>query len=465
MIPSTKAAHLLFLQGSVALAEMECCGFPINTQRLAANHSAVDAAIKELQSKLKASDVFKLQRKIFGAQCSLGSGDQLGIILFDHLKIPGGVKSPKSKKYIVDEAALEKVNLEYVDWYTDWKKLHKIKGTYLNAMSRDTIDGRLRGSFNLSTVKTFRSSAQDPNLTNLPSRSKVLSGFVKGCICPPEDYYLVEADFSSLEPHVGACYHKDPTMIEYLETDYDTHTDLAKLAFCYDDKFIAEDKGRAKSLRQAAKASISFSLAYGDYYRNIALKCWKNATQFGLIDHLASKGIKRLGIEFDHDAGDWYEIHGEDAFVTHIRKIEHTFWHKMFPLYGAWKKEWYNNYLLKGYFQSLTGFSWHGVERRNFIENACIQGSAFHCLLKSIIDVQAYIKKSKIDAQTVGEVHDSLISIVHRKHLHEYVGECKEIMTTRLREQWPWIILRLKTEVEVSPVSWADKQLYTGTES
>lgn len=465
MIPATKSAQMLFLQGSVALAEMEDNGFPINSQRLADNHKAVDTAIRELQSKLKSDEIFKLQQKVYGVKCSLGSREQLGDILFDHMKIPGGVKSPKSKKYIVDEEALDKINLDYVDSYLKWQKLHKIKGTYLNAISRDTVDGRLRGTYNLSTVKTFRSSASDPNLTNLPSRDKVLAGYVKGCICPPEDYYIVEADFSSLEPHVGACYHKDPTMIEYLETDYDTHTDLAKIAFCYDDDFIAADKTRAKGLRQATKGDISFSLAYGDYYRNIALKSWKTATQFNLIEHLASKGIKRLGLEFDRDSGDWYEIHGEDAFVTHIRKLEDMFWNKLFPFYGAWKREWYELYQMRGYFMNLTGFMWYGVERRNFIANAPIQGSAFHCLLKSIIDVQAYIKRSKIDAQTIGQVHDSLISIVHRKHLHEYVGECKEIMTTRLRKQWPWIILRLKTETEVSPVSWADKQPYTGNES
>jgi DNA polymerase I-like protein with 3'-5' exonuclease and polymerase domains len=288
---------------------------------------------------------------------------------------------------------------------------------------------------------------------------------VKGCVCPPEGYYLVESDYSSLEVHVAACYNKDPTLISYLENDYDMHRAVSKQCYLYEDDFIEKNPKLAKTLRQAAKGDAVFSWFYGNYYKDVTLRLWKTATNSNMIEHLASKGIKRLGLEFDHKEGEWVEIPGPDAFVTHIKNVEDDFWNKRYKVYNQWRKSWFANYAARGFFHTLTGFAWYGVEKRNFVINCPIQGSAFHCLLRSIIDIQAEIKRTAMDAAIACEIHDSIVAIVHKNHLHDYVAMSNHIMTTRLREQWPWIILRLKTEVEVSPVSWADKTAYTGNES
>ena len=465
MIPATKDAHRLFLQGQVALAKIEAAGLPVDPGKLKASHAAVDQATQELGRKLKSHDIFQLQRKIFGTKCSLGSRDQLGSILFDHMKIPGATRSVKSGKYVMDVEALERINLDYVDWYVEYMQLQKIKGTYLNAISRDTIDGRLRGFFNLHNVKSFRGSADSPNLNNLPSRRAELARHVKGCICPPEGYYIVESDYSSLEVHVAACHNRDPTLIDYLENDYDMHRAVSKQCYIYEDDFIEQNPKLAKILRQATKSDAVFSWFYGNYYKDITLRLWKTATNNNMLEHLASKGIKRLGLEFDYNEGQWVEIPGADAYVTHVKSIEDDFWKVRYPVYNQWRKSWFANYLARGYFHTLTGFAWYGVEKRNFVINCPIQGDAFHCLLQAIIDIQAEIERIRMDAEIVVEIHDSIVAIVHKSQLHDYVAMANHIMTTKLREKWPWIILRLKTETEVSPVSWADKQPYTGKES
>jgi DNA polymerase I-like protein with 3'-5' exonuclease and polymerase domains len=153
-----------------------------------------------------------------------------------------------------------------------------------------------------------------------------------------------------------------------------------------------------------------------------------------------------------------------DTFVSHIKSVEDDFWGKRYRTYAQWKKDWYREYLAKGYFYNLTGFLWRGVETRNFIINAPVQGSSFHCLLQSIIDIQKEIEERKMLSRPFMEIHDSLLALVPRAELHEYVGMASEIMTTKLRKKWPWLILDLKVEVEVSDVSWSDKVAYRGDE-
>lgn len=61
MKPATKDAYKLFLQGSVALAEIEAAGLPISAEKLEASHASVDQSIHELGRKLKEHEVFRLQ--------------------------------------------------------------------------------------------------------------------------------------------------------------------------------------------------------------------------------------------------------------------------------------------------------------------------------------------------------------------------------------------------------------------
>jgi hypothetical protein len=242
------------------------------------------------------------------------------------------------------------------------------------------------------------------------------------------------------------------------------HASVARQCFIFDDEFAAADPGLAKELRQATKSDFTFSAMYGNYYVDMALRLWKTSLKKNLLPHLASKGIKRLGLEFDLAEGRWIETPGPDAFVSNIKAIEDDFWNKRYPVYGQWRKDWYNAYLQKGFFHTLSGFAWYGVEKRNFVINCPVQGDAFHMLLQAIIDIQAEITKRKMRSRTFLEIHDSLLALVPAEELHDYVAMSNEIMTTKLREKWPWICLRLKTEVEVSNISWADKKPYTGTE-
>lgn len=253
-------------------------------------------------------------------------------------------------------------------------------------------------------------------------------------------------------------------MIDNLESGFDMHTATSKQCYQYDDKWIAENKGLAKTLRTAAKSDAVFGWFYGNYYVDVARRLWKTAGKTGMLEHLSSVGIKRLGIEFDEVEQKWIANMDKDTFVSHIKSVEDDFWNVRYRQYGQWKNDWYREYLAKGYFHTLTGFLWRGVEKRNFVINCPVQGSAFHCLLQSIIDIQKEIEKTQMRSRPFMEIHDSLLALVPKEELHEYVGMASEIMTTKLRQKWPWLILDLAVEVELSPTSWSDKEAYTGKE-
>jgi DNA polymerase I-like protein with 3'-5' exonuclease and polymerase domains len=58
------------------------------------------------------------------------------------------------------------------------------------------------------------------------------------------------------------------------------------------------------------------------------------------------------------------------------------------------------------------------------------------------------------------QIHDSILAEVPRQEVDDYVQMADAIMTHQLMAQWPWIILPLKTEVEVGEDSWASKKTY-----
>jgi DNA polymerase I-like protein with 3'-5' exonuclease and polymerase domains len=82
--------------------------------------------------------------------------------------------------------------------------------------------------------------------------------------------------------------------------------------------------------------------------------------------------------------------------------------------------------------------------------------------LQSIIDIQAEIAKRKMRSRLFLEIHDSILALVHKDELHDYIEMTTAIMTHKLRAKWPWICLDLKVEHEISDQSWADKEPYKG---
>jgi len=450
MQPATRQAYGLLHDGALALARMESNGIPVNEQALDEAIAGTSMKIKDGIDELREMPVYAEQRKRYGAKTQIGSREQLADVFYNVMGFPGGKVSPKTGKLSLDDEALALISDPYAQKFKYVQKLHKLRSTYLYPCKSELCDGRIHAFFNLHKVVTYRSSCDSPNLQNLPIRDPEIGNVLRGIFQPHDsDHVMVEIDYSALEVHIAACYHRDPTMLEYLETGHDLHRDMAIECFRLDKI--------EKPIRTQTKGLFTFAAFYGDYWASIARNLWNFAAGHtmdsgkSLVEHLQSKGIVGLGNELAPTS---------DSFMQHIKNVEGRFWNQRFQIYDRWRKDWHREYLRNGFINTLTGFRIWGVFKRNEVINSPVQGAAFHCLLKSIVELTKRIAQRKMGTQLVVQIHDSLVAVVPRSELQEYIELAYEVMTQYIRQVWPWIIVNLKTEVEVAEGSWATKKAY-----
>jgi len=255
--------------------------------------------IARLEERLQEQPEWKEQKKKFGHKANLGSDEQLGYVLYeiqDHEPIAW---TPKAHRPQLNEAALIAINTTYTKNFLKLKKLKKLEGTYLTGIAREVADdGFLRPFINLHIPVTYRSSCDSPNFQNIPIRDSDTAQYIRRAFIPRKGRVLVEVDLKANEVRVAACYHKDPTMIEYLENDYDLHLDMASKCFKLKRSEVT------KGARFIAKNTFVFAAFYGSYYVDIARNMWeaiktdkltRKSDDVCLYDHLLQKGIVDRG--------------------------------------------------------------------------------------------------------------------------------------------------------------------------
>ena len=183
---------------------------------------------------------------------------------------------------------------------------------------------------------------------------------------------------------------------------------------------------------------------------------WSPDNAQALVDHLKARGIRELG-DCSPEAA---KNPKKGTFVAHCKQVEDGFWNKRFKVYTAWKKKWYNDYLRTGEFPMYSGFTCRGVMKRNAVLNYAIQGTAFHCLLKTVMIAQKECDRRGLKAEFVGQIHDSMLADVPLHEVQEFLDVLHDASTVRLAKEWDWIDVPMKVEVDVVPEgkSWYDKR-------
>lgn len=455
MITSTPEAYQLLHDGSLTLSQMEENGIRVDVDYLDRTTRRIGTKIKLLEEELKNDDIYKTWRKIYGVKTRLGSKEQLARIIFKEMGYPSNRKTKGGKREASDEEAFLHVDLPFVKTYFKNEKLKKAKGTYLNGIKRETVDGFLHPIVNLHTVITIRSSCDTPNFQNIPIRNPEIGKLIRRCFIPRQGRVFVERDFSALEFKIAACFWKDPEMVKYAsDPEKDVHRDMA--AECYK----CSTKEVNKDLRFYAKNQFVFPILYGSYWKKCAQRLWNCISEANLqIDGisvyqwLAKKGINELG---DADPRDG-PVKG--TFEYHVKKVEERF-NQRFEVFSRSKDKWWNSYQMNGQFQTPTGFLLSGIYSKNFLMNAPIQGSAFHCLLKGLIFLQKKITQKAMRSLLVAQIHDCSLGDVPEDEIQEYLDLSEKVMTEDVRKAWNWVIVPLGIEAEVTSVggSWHDKK-------
>lgn len=448
----------LLHHGSIELARISANGIRIDIKKLETTREELSKKIRDIRGELESDSVWTQWRKRYGGKSNPQSPKQLATIVYSVLGFPV-VDRTETGEPSTDAEALQKINHPFVSLLGKMLKYSKALNTFLKGIEKEVVNGRLHPVFNLHTTRTYRSSSDSPNFQNQPVRDKEISKIIRSLfIASSPDHVMVENDFKGIEVGVSACYHKDQNFISYITTPgKDMHRDMAAQIFKLKPEEVSKDA------RYGAKNKFVFPQFYGDFYVSCAQNIWDwigrgnlkvQGKDTPLFEHLKSLGITELG-----------ECNPEDepvkgTFEHHVKQVEDDFWNNRFMEYGQWKRDWYKEYLRKGYFDMFTGFRISGMMKRNAVVNYPVQGSAFHCLLWSLIQINRKLRKYKLRSQCVGQIHDSLIGDVRIDELRDYLEIVEHTTTVELRKHYEWLIVPLEIEYEIAPSTgtWFDKQ-------
>ena len=462
MVANEVAAYKLLHQGRLALARAERHGLRVDVDYCRRKSDELQVDIRRLDKELRDSNLGKLWRQRFVDRTNYNSNQQIASVIA-HLVPDEKLERTKKGRVSTTEAALKATGHPDVEILLKKRKAEKVRNTYFTQFLREQVDGWIHPFYNLHMVVTYRSSSSNPNFQNIPYRDPETMRVCRRAFFPRKGHQLLSVDYSGLEVSIAACYHKDPTMLAYLnDPESDMHADQA------DELFFANQKewGKTpeyKTLRYAAKNGFVFPQFYGDYYVNCAknLACnWGQLPDSGtwmrgqglplpngthLAEHLARQRIRSL-----------------DDYTDFVERVQEDFWGNRFPVYDRWRKRFWRRYQQRGFIDMLTGFRCSGVIERNKCVNYPVQGAAFHCLLWTAIQLDRIQHQEGWRSRLVGQIHDQVLFDVHPAELDHVGRTIQRVSCEELLKAWSWIIVPLSVDAEIGAVDgpWSEMEDY-----
>lgn len=442
-------AFELFRDGLVALADAELEGICTDEMYYKEQDWTLDEKIKKLETELVNSKEAKLFKKKTGKELVLKkefSAADLRKLFFTVLGYKATKKTAKAGEDSVDAEVLHSLNSPFANKIIERRKLAKTKGTYLAQFARESYDGKIHPFFDLHTTTSTRSSSSRPNFQNIPARDEEAKAIVRKGIIPSQGNKLLCIDYGANEIR-GACFYShDKALMKYIESGADPHYDETKSVLCMTDNQVE------KPIRDWIKNQFVFPEIYGSYYGSIAPNimenCWDLLTKekIPLKEHLKRKGIIR----------NYKDING---FVRQVKRAEKKFWDKYWQL-REWQDKTVRDYLKKGYIEMFMGFRRGGLLTRNQICNTPIQGTSFHLLLWSYIQLNKWQKKYKLRSKLVGEIHDEMIWDLDPSEEKDVIEQSVYVMKGAIRERFEWINVPMLPEVSITGIdeSWYHKK-------
>ena len=361
------------------LAEMEFNGIKIDLkflQNLSQNYS------EELKS---------IEKNIFnhsGEEFNLASPKQLGDVLFEKLKIIDKPKKTKTGQYSTSEEVLSRLskNHEIIRDVLKWRSLQKLINTYVDALPKQINEDsrRIHTVFNQAVASTGRLSSHNPNLQNIPIRSKKGREIRKAFICENNDFVMLAADYSQIELRVIASLSKDPNMISAFNDNLDIHLSTASKVFNVEIKNVSREQ------RSNAK-TVNFGIIYGvsafglSNQTNLSRSESKDLIESYFKAYPQLKNYISNQINFARENGYVETILGRRRYLKDINS---------------------RNPIVRG-----------GAERNAV--NAPVQGSAADIIKIAMIRISDKIKLNNFKSKMLVQVHDELIFEIYKPELQK----------------------------------------------
>jgi len=366
----------------------------------------VDKSVLSRLSSTFAQGLARLEDEInalVGHKFNLGSPKQLGELLFDRLQLPGG-KRTKSGQWetraglLDDLAANEDVPESargLINKMLEWRQLSKLLSTYTDALPAyiHGQTGRIHTSYALASTTTGRLASYDPNLQNIPIRTKE-GREIRTAFIAEKGNVLVSADYSQIELRVLAHIADIPQLKTAFADGLDIHAMTASEMFGVPVRDMPAD------VRRRAKA-INFGIIYG-------ISAFGLANQLGISREEAGAYIKTYFERFP----------GIRDYMEATKKRVHDV----------------------GYVETIFGRRIHYPEvntknpsMRGFLEraaiNAPIQGSAADIIRRAMIRMGPALDAAKLEtARMLLQVHDELVFEVSKAEAETLIKTARAVM-------------------------------------
>lgn len=377
-----------------------------------------DNQLKEFSAKL-GEKINALTKEIYllaGEEFNINSPKQLGVILFEKLELKP-VKKTKTG-YATNIDVLEKLRDKHaiINLLIEYRQLTKLKSTYCDGLAAvvNQETHRIHSVFTQTVTVTGRLSSVEPNLQNIPTRTE-LGREIRKVFVAPEDYVLVDADYSQIELRVLAHMANDETMINAFKNNEDIHAVTASQVLG-----IPLDKV-TKEQRSSAKA-VNFGIVYG-------------IGEFSLSQDLKIS-VKEAKAYID---GYLEKYHGVREYMENIKEQA--------------KKDGYVKTMMNRirYIPELKSPNYN---IRQFGErvalNTPIQGSAADIIKLAMVNVDNRLIREKLKSRLILQVHDELIVEAH-------VDEIEKVKQILLEEMQGAMELKVPLKVDMSEGhSWFD---------
>ncbi len=375
----------------------------------------IDVSFLNNFSSVLDNDIYKLENKIFekvGVKFNLASPKQLGIVLFEKLKIVDNPKKTKTGQYSTSEEVLSnlsKKNLIVVD-ILDWRSLIKLQNTYVKALPLqvNTLTKRIHTQFNQAVAATGRLSSNHPNLQNIPIRTVEGKQVRKAFCAVDNNHVILAADYSQIELRIIASLANELNMINAFNNGEDIHSSTASKIFGMAVENISKEQ------RSQAK-TVNFGIIYG-------------VSAFGLSSQTS---LTRKESKIIIDA--YYESYpGLKSFIN--KQINFA------------RENGYVETILgrRRYLRDINSRNSivRSASERNAI-NAPIQGSAADIIKLAMININKRLKNEKLETKMMLQVHDELVFETPKKEIEK----CVKIIRHEMENVFN---LRVKLKVDIN---------------
>jgi len=359
----------------------------------------VDRTILARLSKEFAEKAAILEKEIHALAAetfNLASPRQLGDILFGKMGLPGGKKT-KTGQWSTSAQVLEDLAAEGHELprkIVDWRQLAKLRSTYSDALPTFIYpkSGRVHTHYSLAATTTGRLASSEPNLQNIPIRTREGRQIRTAFIAPPGSL-LLSADYSQIELRVLAHVADISALQQAFAKRQDIH------ALTASEIFGGPVEDMPAEIRRRAK-TINFGIIYG-------ISAFGLAAQLGIAREEAAHYIKTYFERFP----------GIRDYMERTKEFARQ----------------------KGYVETIFGRRIHypdirasNMQLRAFNEraaiNAPIQGAAADIIRRAMLRMEDALAQAGLGAKMLLQVHDELIFEVRKEEVEETATLVREVM-------------------------------------